>query len=166
MPIRDLKAPLPAILSLEAPLPEPLNDRTGPPVHRIPVAEAMERLAGILAETDRHEAGPTSATPFASWEIPSLLAKITVNLMMVKHRLPVTADLPSEETASILGKRIIGSLPVLSSADSIDIANQNDLFRSFLGKEARIGSATPKGRGKVSRITGMRPFLHVFVHAR
>src|SRR5208283_3602037 len=101
-------------------------------VHRMPVVDAHGNLVGIVSETDLHNATPSSATLLSFWEIPTLLGKITVEMLMVKDVATVNEDTPVEDAARIMADRNIGALPVMDGKHLVGMVNQSDIFRAFM----------------------------------
>jgi acetoin utilization protein AcuB len=159
MLIRDLMIPKPAVLTPSTTMPDALKLMHEKAVHRMPVVDAHGNLVGIISETDLHNAAPSSATLLSFWEIPTLLARITVESLMVKDVATVTADAPVEDAARVMADRNIGSLPVMDGKHLVGMVNQNDIFRAFMEllggrrKGVRIWATTDGKKGTVARIT-------------
>jgi acetoin utilization protein AcuB len=141
-------------------MPEALRLMKEKGLHRMPVVDSQGLLVGIIADTDLHNAAPSPATLLAYWEIPSLLAKVTVAMLMVKDVATVTEDTPVEDAARLMADRNIGCLPIMRGEQLVGMVNQNDLFRVFMellgGRRSgvRIWAATSSEKGTVARITG------------
>jgi acetoin utilization protein AcuB len=159
MLIRQLMTPNPPVLAPHMTLPDALALMKEKGVHRMPVVNAHGTLVGIIAETDLHNAAPSPATLLSFWEIPSLLAKISVEALMVLDVATVTEDTPVEEAARIMADRNIGCLPVLNGQVLVGMVTQNDLFRAFMElmggrrKGVRIWARTDSSKGTVARIS-------------
>jgi acetoin utilization protein AcuB len=160
MLIRELMTPRPAVLTPSTTMPEALRLMKEKGLHRMPVVDSQGLLVGIIADTDLHNAAPSPATLLAYWEIPSLLAKVTVAMLMVKDVATVTEDTPVEDAARLMADRNIGCLPIMRGEQLVGMVNQNDLFRVFMellgGRRSgvRIWAATSSEKGTVARITG------------
>ncbi len=159
MLIRELMIPKPAVVTPHTTLPEALKLMKEKHVTRMPVVDAHGALVGIISETDLHNATPSSATLLSFWEIPTLLAKITVDMLMVKDVATVIEETPVEEAARIMADRNIGALPVMRGKALVGLVNQGDIFRAFMEllggrrKGVRIWATTEDKRGTVARIT-------------
>jgi acetoin utilization protein AcuB len=159
MLIRELMIPKPAVLTPHLTMPDALKLMHEKGLHRMPVVDAHGRLVGIVSETDLHNATPSSATLLSFWEIPTLLAKITVEMLMVKDVATVTEDTPVEEAARIMADRNIGCLAVMNDKTLVGMVNQNDIFRAFMEllggrrKGVRVWATTTDEKGTVARIT-------------
>jgi len=160
MLIRELMAPRPPVLTPSTTMPDALRLMKEKGLHRMPVVDPQGLLVGIIADTDLHNAAPSPATLLAYWEIPALLAKVTVAMLMVKDVATVTEDTPVEDAARLMADRNIGCLPVMRGEQLVGMVNQNDLFRVFMemlgGRRngVRIWAATSSEKGTVARITG------------
>ena len=150
MLIRELMIPKPAVVTPHTTMPEALKLMKEKHVHRMPVVDAHGALVGIISETDLHNATPSSAT---------LLAKITVEMLMVKDVATVTEDTPVEDAARVMADRNIGSLPVMDGKHLVGMVNQNDIFRAFMEllggrrKGVRIWATTADRKGTIAEIT-------------
>jgi len=159
MLIRELMIPKPAVLTPHITMPEALKLMKEKGAHRMPVVDSHGHLVGIISETDLHNATPSSATLLSFWEIPSLLAKITVEMLMVKDVATVGTDTPVEEAARTMADRNIGALPVMDGQTLVGIVNQGDIFRSFMEmlggrrKGVRVWATTADQKGTVARIS-------------
>jgi len=159
MLIRELMIPKPAVLMPDTTMPDALKLMREHQVHRMPVVDAHGGLVGIIAETDLHNATPSQATLLAYWEIPSLLAKITVGMLMVRDVATVTEDTPVEDAARLMADRNIGCLPVLNGKVLVGMVTQNDIFRTFMemlgGRRhgVRIWATVADAKGTIARIT-------------
>jgi acetoin utilization protein AcuB len=159
MLIKELMIPKPAVLAPHTTMPEALRLMKEKGVHRMPVVDAHGTLVGIISETDLHNATPSSATLLSFWEIPTLLAKITVEMLMVKDVATVTEDTPVEDAARVMADRNIGSLPVMNGKHLVGMVIQNDIFRAFMEllggrrKGVRVWATTADRKGTVAEIT-------------
>ena len=159
MLIRELMVPKPAVVTPHTTMPDALKLMKEKNVHRMPVVDNHGNLVGIISETDLHNATPSSATLLSFWEIPTLLAKITVEMLMVKEVATVEADTPVEDAARLMADRNIGSLPVMEGKQLVGMVSQNDVFRVFMEllggrrKGVRIWATTADRKGTVAGIT-------------
>jgi acetoin utilization protein AcuB len=159
MLIRELMTPSPAVLTPRTTMPEALKLMNEKKLHRMPVVDDRGVLVGIIADTDLHSATPSPATLLAYWEIPSLLARITVETLMVKDVVTVTENTPVEDAARMMADRNIGCLPVRRDGKLVGMVNQNDMFRAFMellgGRRhgVRIWATTSSEKGTVAQIT-------------
>ena len=159
MLIRELMLPKPAVLTPDLSLPQALARMKEKQVHRMPVVDSHGHLVGIISETDLHSAQPSPATLLSFWEIPALLARITVAMLMVRDVATVAADTPVEEAARIMADRNIGCLPVMDGPTLVGMVTQNDMFRALMellgGRRPgiRVWATTPDEKGAIARLT-------------
>jgi len=159
MLIRELMIPKPAVVTPHTTMPDALKLMHEKGVHRMPVVDGHGNLVGIISETDLHNATPSSATLLSFWEIPTLLARITVEMLMVKDVAAVAEDTPVEEAARIMADRNIGCLCVMHGKNLVGLVNQNDIFRAFMEmlggrrKGVRVWATTADKKGTVAAIT-------------
>jgi acetoin utilization protein AcuB len=160
MLIRELMIPKPAVVSPNTTMPDALKLMKEKGVHRMPVVDNRGHLVGIISETDLHNATPSSATLLSFWEIPTLLAKITVEMLMVKDVATVTEDTTVEDAARVMADRNIGCLPVMDGKHLVGLVSQNNIFRAFMEllggrrKGVRIWATTADRKGTIAAITG------------
>jgi len=158
MLVRELMVPKPPVMTPDTTLPEALSLMKEKGVRRFPVVNASGHLVGIVSQTDLHNAAPSQATLLSFWEIPTLLGKITVNMVMVKDVATTTADAPVEDAAKIMADRHISCLPVMDGRTVVGLINQSDLFRAFMEqlgarrKGVRIWARTSDQKGTVAKI--------------
>ena len=159
MLIRELMVPSPAVLTPHMTMPDALQLMREKAVHRMPVVDPHGNLVGIISETDLHNVAPSPATTLSFWEIPALLAKITIQSVMVKDVATVTEDTPVEDAARIMADRNIGCLPVMKGKALVGMVNQSDLFRAVMElmggrrKGIRLWLNTGAEKGIVAKIT-------------
>ena len=159
MLIRELMIPKPAVVTPQTTMPEALKLMKEKKVHRMPVVDANGNLVGIISETDLHNAAPSSATLLSFWEIPTLLARISVESLMVKDVATVSEDTPVEEAARIMADRNIRSLPVMDGKHLVGMVTQTEIFSAFMEmlggrrKGVRIWATTEDKKGTVAKIT-------------
>ena len=159
MLVRELMIPKPAVVTPETTLPEALKLMQEKKVHRMPVVDPHGGMLGIISLTDLHNAAPSSATLLSFWEIPSLLAKITVEMLMTREVMTSTEETTVEEAARTMADRNIGCLPVMRGSSVVGMVNQADILRAFMEmlggrrKGVRIWATTADEKGTVARIT-------------
>lgn len=89
-------------------------------------------LVGVVTDRDLKRASASDATSLDVHELGYLLAKIKVAEIMTKNPITVPPDFTIEETAEILLKNKISSVPVVSAGAVVGIISQQDLFRAML----------------------------------
>ncbi len=101
-------------------------------IHRLPVVDRHGKLLGIVTEKDLLYASPSPVSSLDIYEVSHLLSKLTVDKVMTKKLVTVTADTPIEDAARIMIDNNIGGLPVLKDALMIGIITESDLLKIFI----------------------------------
>ena len=159
MLVRELMTSKPVVIAPEMPVPDALSLMRGRKIHQLPVVDAKGRLVGIVTEQDLLHASASSVSTLSVWELPTLLSKITVEMVMVKNVSTVTEDTPVEEAARIMADMGIGCLPVMGKDGMVGLVTKSDLFLAFMellgGRRpgVRIWAQTPDAKGTVAKIT-------------
>lgn len=159
MLVRERMTQNPITVTPDLPVPEALRLMRDKKVRRFPVVDTHGKLVGIVSDKDLLQAGPSSATTLAIWEITELLGKLKVAEVMSRDLITVQDDTPLEEAARIMADGRIGGLLVLSGEKLVGIVTETDLFKSLLellgGRRpgVRITVATPGGKGELAHIT-------------
>ena len=84
MLVRELMTLKPIVVTPGMTVPDALTLIRGRKIQHLPVVDEKGKLVGIVTEQDLLHASASSVTTLSVWELPSLLAKITVNMVMVK----------------------------------------------------------------------------------
>jgi acetoin utilization protein AcuB len=160
MLVRELMTPKPIVVAPEMPVPDALSLMRGRKIHQLPVVDNKGKLVGIVTEQDLLHASASSVSTLSVWELPTLLSKISVEMVMVKNVATVTEDTPVEEAARVMADMGIGCLPVMGKDMMVGLVTKSDLFRAFMellgGRRpgVRIWAQTPDTKGTVAKITG------------
>lgn len=103
-------------------------------VRRLPVVNKRGRLVGIVTKSDIQGASPSSATTLSIWELNYLLARTTVEQIMVKAEdlITVSPNDPIERAALLMRKHKVGGLPVVDGGRLVGIITESDIFEVFL----------------------------------
>lgn len=103
-------------------------------VRRLPVVNKRGKLVGIVTKSDIQEASPSSATTLSIWELNYLLARTTVEQVMVKVEdlITVSPDDPIERAALLMRKHKVGGLPVVDGGHLVGIITESDIFEVLL----------------------------------
>jgi len=129
-------------------------------VRRFPVVDSGGKLIGIVSEKDLLDATPSDATTLSVWEINYLLSKLTVEKVMSKQVITITADTPIEEAARIMSDHKIGGLPVVEGQKVVGIITETNLFKIFLellgarSSGVRLTVLVSEQPGKLHELTG------------
>jgi len=101
-------------------------------IRRLPVTR-KGKLVGIVTDRDLKRASASDATTLEVHELLYLISKIKVKEIMTKNPITVPFDFTVEETAEVLMKNKISSVPVLNGRNQISgIITQDDLFRAMI----------------------------------
>jgi acetoin utilization protein AcuB len=161
MLVRELMTSKPIVVAPEMSVPDALMLLRGRKIHDLPVLDEKGRLVGIASEQDLLHASASSVTTLTVWELPGLLAKITVGMVMTRQVVTVAEDIPVEEAARLMADKGIGCLPVVGGDGAMTgLVTKSDLLRAFMellgGRRpgVRVWAQTPATKGTVAKITG------------
>lgn len=103
-------------------------------VRRLPVVNKRGKLLGIVTKSDILEASPSDATTLSIWELNYLLARTTVEQIMVKAEdlITVSPNDPIERAALLMRKHKVGGLPVVEGNQLAGIITESDIFEVLL----------------------------------
>jgi acetoin utilization protein AcuB len=104
-------------------------------IRRLPVVSKRGKLVGIVTKSDIQEAGPSDATTLSIWELNYLLARTTVEQIMIQAEdlITVGPNDPIERAALLMRKHKVGGLPVVEGSHLIGIITESDIFEVLLG---------------------------------
>ncbi len=98
----------------------------------VPVMKRDE-LVGIVSDRDLKQSFASSVTPLAVHELFYLMAKIKVKDIMSRNPITVPFDYTIEETAEVLLKHKISSVPVLDEKrELVGVITQRDIFKALM----------------------------------
>jgi acetoin utilization protein AcuB len=103
-------------------------------VRRLPVVNKRGKLLGIVTKSDILEASPSDATTLSIWELNYLLARTTVEQIMVKAEdlITVSPNDPIERAALLMRQHKVGGLPVVEGSQLVGIITESDIFEVLL----------------------------------
>lgn len=101
-------------------------------IKQLPVVDEQGNLVGLLTDRDIKQAWASPATTLSIYELTYVLQKMTVESVMVKDPITITADATIERAAKILHARRIGSLPVVENNKLVGIITSTDLMEVLL----------------------------------
>jgi acetoin utilization protein AcuB len=101
-------------------------------IGHLPVLNKNNELTGLITRVELLKAGPSPATSLVMYEISYLLAKLTVEKVMIKNVVTVQENEVVEEAARIMADNGIGCLPVMKGALMTGIVTDTDVFHFFI----------------------------------
>jgi CBS domain-containing protein len=101
-------------------------------IRRLPVVEDG-KLIGIVTIGDVREASPSDATTLSIWELNYLWAQLTIEKIMTRNVLTVTAHTPILDVAEIMLEHKVSGLPVVDENQKLlGIITESDIFRMLV----------------------------------
>ncbi|UCG67474.1 MAG: CBS domain-containing protein [Deltaproteobacteria bacterium] len=97
-------------------------------IRRLPVLK-KNNLVGLITEHMLLEASPSPATALSIHELHYLLAKMTVEDIMVKNPYTVSPDMPAEEALQLGQEMGYGGFPVVEEGRLVGIVTESDVVR-------------------------------------
>jgi len=97
-------------------------------IRRLPVLK-KNNLVGLVTEHMLLEASPSPATALSIHELHYLLAKMTVEDIMVKNPYTVSPDMPAEEALQLGQEMGYGGFPVVEEGRLVGIVTESDIVR-------------------------------------
>lgn len=158
MLVRDTMTLNPLTTTPDMSATDALRLMNGKKIRRLPVLDGRGALVGIVSDRDLLLASPSPATSLAIWEIPELLAKLTIDKIMTREVITIPEDTPLEEAARVMADRRIGGLPVMRDQVLVGIITESDLFKTLLqllgGRRpgVRITVATAGAKGTLAEV--------------
>lgn len=111
-------------------------------IRRLPVVDNNDKVVGILTIGDVREASPSDATSLSVWELNYLQDQITVDQIMTKDPIMVTADLPMLDAAELMFDHKVSGLPVIDkqTLKLVGIVTESDIFRMLVRSRVKQDS--------------------------
>jgi acetoin utilization protein AcuB len=126
-------------------------------IRRLPVMK-KDKLVGLVTKHMLLEASPSPATSLSIHELHYLLAKMTVEDIMVKSPYTISPDMPPEEALQLGQEMGYGAFPVVEGGRLVGVVTESDIVRLMtrvLGvreKGKRIEIRASKDFGNMQRI--------------
>jgi acetoin utilization protein AcuB len=126
-------------------------------IRRLPVLK-KNKLVGLVTEHMLLEASPSPATSLSIHELHYLLAKMTVQDIMVKNPYTISPNMPAEEAMQVGQEKGYGAFPVVEDGRLVGIVTESDIVRIMtrvLGvreKGTRIDIQVSREFGNMQRI--------------
>jgi len=127
-------------------------------IGHLPVLNKNSDLVGLITRADLLKASPSLATSLDMYEINYLLAKLTVEKVMVKNVITVQEDEVIEKAAKIMADRCIGCMPVMNGTLLVGIVTDTDIFQFFVNafgarhKGVRITISAKEQPGQIAAL--------------
>lgn len=125
-------------------LPDALQVMKQHNIRRLPVME-RGKLVGIVTRGDLRGAQPSEATSLSIFELHYLVGRITLDQIMTRDLITVSASTTIREAAQLMLQHKVAGLPVLDEAHEqlIGIITESDIFRMVVGMWEREAEAVP-----------------------
>jgi CBS domain-containing protein len=112
-------------------------------IRRMPVVE-REKLVGMVTIGDIREASPSDATTLSIWEVNYLWAQLTVERVMSRQVVTVTADMSILDAAEMMLERKISGLPVVDARGQVvGILTESDIFKMLVANRVQTVDSAP-----------------------
>ncbi len=142
--VKNWMTPNPITAPPDMSLPEALQVMKQHNIRRLPVME-QGKLAGIVTRGDLRGAQPSEATSLSIFELHYLVGRITLDQIMTRNPITVTATTTIREAAQLMLQHKVAGLPVLDETHEqvIGIITESDIFRMVVGTWEREAEAVP-----------------------
>ena len=110
-------------------------------IRRLPVMK-KDKLVGLVTKHMLLEAAPSPATSLSIHELHYLLAKMTVDEIMVKNPDTISPDMPAEEAMQLGQKKGYGAFPVVEDKRLVGMVTESDIVRMM----TRVLGVKEKGK--------------------
>lgn len=136
--------PNPITATPDMSLPDALQVMKQHNIRRLPVME-RGKLVGIVTRGDLRGAQPSEATSLSIFELHYLVGRITLDQIMTRDLITVSASTTIREAAQLMLQHKVAGLPVLDEAHDqlIGIITESDIFRMVVGMWEREAEAVP-----------------------
>ncbi len=110
-------------------------------IRRLPVMK-KDKLVGLVTKHMLLEAAPSKATTLSVHELNYILAKMTVQDIMIKNPYTVSPDMPPEDALQLGQEMGYGGFPVVENGRLVGMVTESDIVRLM----TRILGVAKKGR--------------------
>ncbi len=145
MRVRDFMKKEVITVAPETPILEALDIMKQRKIRRLPVTK-NGALVGFVTRGMLRDASPSDATSLSIYELNYLVAKMTVEQIMLKKPMTVSPDVPVEEAIWLGTQHGIGAFPVMEDKKLVGIITQSDI-------SGMVANALGAGESDSKRIT-------------
>jgi acetoin utilization protein AcuB len=96
------------------------------------VVDAKGKLRGIVSDRDLKQSWASPATSLSAHELNYLLDQLTVEMIMAKKLITVTADMTIERAAQTMRENRINALPVMQDEKLVGLITSRDVMDILL----------------------------------
>jgi acetoin utilization protein AcuB len=96
------------------------------------VVDAKGKLLGIVSDRDLKQSWASPATSLSAHELNYLLDQLTVEMIMAKKLITVTADMTIERAAQTMRENRINALPVMQDGKLVGLITSRDVMDILL----------------------------------
>ena len=114
-------------------------------IRHLPVVQ-NGKFSGFVTRGMLRDASPSDATSLSIHELNYLIAKMTIEKIMLKKPITISPDLPVEEAIWLGQQHGVGAFPVLEDKNLVGIITSSDI-------SGVVASALGVGEGDSKRIT-------------
>ncbi len=101
-------------------------------VRRLLVVSRDGRLLGVVTWGDVVEAWPSRFNPLEPYEIRELMARVSVDEVMVAEVVTIDPEATVSEAANLMFENRIGALPVLEDERVVGILTNSDILQGLV----------------------------------
>ncbi|MBW2659700.1 MAG: CBS domain-containing protein [Deltaproteobacteria bacterium] len=123
------------------------------------VTDSHKKLIGILSDRDLKQYWASPATSLSTHELNYLLAKVTVDMIMIKAVVTVSTATTIERAAFIMQQHRISALPVMEDNELVGIITSTDVMDVLLeaigisDESVRLGVFVNDSIGQLAKVT-------------
>ncbi|MBW1635157.1 MAG: CBS domain-containing protein [Deltaproteobacteria bacterium] len=123
------------------------------------VTDSHTKLIGILSDRDLKQYWASPATSLSTHELNYLLAKVTVDMIMIKAVVTVSTATTIERAAFIMQQHRISALPVMEDNELVGIITSTDVMDVLLeaigisDESVRLGVFVNDSIGQLAKVT-------------
>lgn len=125
------------------------------------VVNDRKKLVGIISDRDLKRYWASPATSLSAHELSYLLAKVTVDMIMIKTVVTVSTSTTIERAAYIMQQNRISALPVMEDDELVGIITSTDVMAVLFeaigisDDSTRLGVFVNDTIGQLHKVTGV-----------